>query len=61
MVFSSVSDDTKAIMCATAQEINPAAMQRQIQALASELSTIAQAKNTPSTKRALPHEATNAF
>lgn len=58
-----VSAEDKAIPCDTYISINPAAVQRQIQALTSELIALATAKNTPTVKavvtRAFSDESTN--
>lgn len=58
-----VSAEDEAILAAAYIAINPAAVQRQIQALTSESIALATAKNTPTVKavvtRALSDKATN--
>jgi hypothetical protein len=60
----SISDDRKAVLDRTHALINPAAVQRQIQALSAELLKVTTTKSKPATraripKRARSHEATN--
>ncbi|MFC9768613.1 hypothetical protein [Rhodococcus jostii] len=58
-----VTGEDKAILADTYSTINPAAVQRQIQALTTELIALATAKNTPTRRapltRALLDESTN--
>jgi hypothetical protein len=57
---SKVSDEDKAILADTYAGINPAAVQRQIQALTSELLTLTTSKATPKTKAPVTAPATRA-
>jgi hypothetical protein len=55
-----VCDEDKAILADTHMSINPAAVQRRIQALTSELLTLTTSKPGPKTKAAVPAPATRA-
>ncbi len=66
VAHETITDDDKAILADTYTTINPAAVQRQIQALTSELLTLTTSKATPNTKspvtattRASSDESTN--